>query len=286
MFISLCLLSNLLAIIVNANPFIVMCIALPHLLGNPETIGAISLFLILFAPLILYQLYFWWLLLKRSPIFLRVWHGQDENLPKIKTMPLWATTLFLVVWYPLLMQEFLLGHHFYPYKGELSFSFLFSLGLRDAIAIFVLALLSATYGIGLIRLTRIKETKAKESEIYRDNIIYGFVSLCLWASAGLVWFLTQAEFPASAITMLYITLSFTYLPDLVRLIERKFTKGSWMRRIFYYGSPLAVVASAITMATAFSLFDTVFAFPSLTALFALFLFFLWFDIRLTESKST
>jgi len=279
-FVTICLMSFLIAIIFNAHPFIVLCLALPSALGDMETLGATSFVIILFIPLVTYQLYFWLMLIKRSSVFLRVWQGQSKSLVgKVKTLPHWAIALFVITWYPLITQEFLLGHRFYPHMGKLSLSFLFSLSFKDFVSIFVFAVLSVAHALSLFKLVRRKETGVTMREILLDNILYGLVSLALWTSSALIWILTQASFPGTALFSLYLTVTFFYLPDLARRIEQKFARGSWIRRLLYYGSPMASIALAFTLGVTFSILDTPFFFTSLAVLFAIFMFFIWFDMK-------
>jgi hypothetical protein len=279
MFVSLCLLSDLLAIIINAHPFVILFLFFPSSFMDAKLLGAVSVVLFLFAPLISYQLYFWWLLLRRSSLFLRVWLGQYEGVCRIRKLPLWSVVLFSVTWYPLIIQELLLGHHFYPYNGTLSLSFFFSVRLADAISIMIFIFLFIVYGLALVKLVRTRETNLTKGEILNDNILYGFISIAIWASAAVVWVVTQGDFPRLAILALYITFAFTYLPDVSRLIEQKFRQGSWKKRICYYGSIFVAVAFIIVLSRALSIIDTSFGLAALAALFAFLIFFLWFDAR-------
>ena len=284
-FVLLCLMSNAFAILISSSPFIIVALDLPSALGSLVRLGAMSFVLILFTPLMSYQLYFWWLLLKRSSAFLQAWRGQNLGSNKTKALPLWSIFLFSITWYPLIAQEFLLGHHFYPYKEILSLEFLISLDFNDIIAVIVFTLLSLIYWLGLIKLVKIRETAVQKSEILHNNILYGLISLTQWTSVALISTLTQEVFPRRPIILLFLTLTSIYLPDLARTVEQRFTEGSWTRRILFYGSPIAAIAFTFLLAWIFSIIDTLSIFISLAALVVLFLFFLWFDTKMTESDS-
>jgi len=284
-FVSVCLISTVVAIIANSSPFIVVSLALPSALTDIVRLRAMSVVLILFTPLVSYQLYFWWLLLKRSSVFLRVWNGLSVSTRKVKALPHWSTFLFLATWHLLILQEFLLGRHFYPFKGVLSLSFLISLNFNDATALVAFTLLSIAYWIAFIKLLRIRETNVAKSEILRDNILYGLIPLSLWTSEALIWYHSQGDFPRSVIIVLYITVSFAYSPNIARIVDNKFSEGSWTKRICYFGFPITLIGFFFLLASALSFLDALSAFISIVALVALFLFFLWFDAKMEKTRT-
>lgn len=285
MFVSIFLMSNLLGIVVNAQPFVRTCLQFPSALGE-RTHLAFSFVLLLFAPLVSYQLYFWWLLVRRSSFFLAVWHSRRQSVRKAKTLPRWAIMLFLATWFPLIIQEFLLGPHFYPYKGNLSLDFMFSLHLNDFLPVAVLALISAAHAIGLLKMAKRRETSVTSNEILHDNFLYGLVSIAVWMSAAFITALTQTTSTELVLILLYITLISTYFPDVAQLIEQRLRKPSWLRSICYIGYPTFNVALVFYLVAALSIYDKFSAYTLITALFALFLFFVWLDVKWTEFEST
>jgi len=268
-------LSYLMAVTICAQSFYILFLSLPSFLFDTRALGAILSLLLLFTPMISYQLYFWHLLVKRGVVFLRAWGGKGRNIPKTRKLELWALTLFTFAWYPLIIEDFFLGHHFYPTIEGLSLSFLFNLDFNGVVAMVFVAIQSIVYAGGLLRLVRIKTPTLENISIFRDNVIYGLINLGLWSSVTLVLELTQIVSPWMGIFMFYVTFTSFYLPDLSRLIERKFKKHPWIQSIGYWGPPFAVLCSYYVLGMMLMNVNPVFTYAILIGLVILACFAAW-----------
>lgn len=268
-------LSNLMAVTICAQSFYILFLSLPSFLFDTRTLGATLSLLLLFTPMISYQLYFWHLLVKRGAVFLRAWGGKGRNIPKTQKLELWALVLFTFAWYPLIIEDFLLGHHFYPTIEGLSLSFLFDLDFNGVVAMVFVAIQSIVYTGGLLRLVRTKTPTLENISIFRDNVIYGLINLGLWSSVTLILELTQVASPWMGFFMLYVVFTSFYLPDLSGLIERKFKKHPWIQSIGYWGPPFAFLCSYYAWGMMLMNVDRVFTYAILIGLTILACFAVW-----------
>lgn len=274
-FVLLTELSYLMAVTICAQSFYILFLSLPSFLFDINALGAILSLLLVFTPLISYQLYFWHLLVKRGAVFLRAWGGKGRNIPKTRKLELWDLTLFSFAWYPLVIEDFFLGHHFYPTREGLSLSFLFTLDFNDIVAIVFLAIQSIVYAAALLRLVRTRTPTLENISVFRDNVIYGLINLGLWSSVTLILELTQIVSPWIGILMLYVTFTSFYLPDLSRLIERKFKKHPWIQSIGYWGLTFAVLCSYYVWVMMLMNVNRVFTYAILIGLTILACFAVW-----------
>ena len=282
--VSLCLVADLGAIVYNASPFLVLCSSLPSFLTSPGKLATVCFPIILFGSIVSFELYSWWLMARGTSNFLQAWHHEHERLSRTKPLPLWATLLFAIAWYPLIIQEFLLGPHFYPYNKELSLAFLTSPGLRGWIAISVFVSMTTMCIYGLIKLAREEAIQMSEKKVLIDNRKYGLVSTCLWISATLVWMFSESESPKLPLTALYIVLVAAYMADIARFIDKKFPKNSWVHRVLYYGFVLGLIAFSLVLALQFAIFDAASVYVVLALLCVLFVFFVWLDAKWYEQR--
>jgi hypothetical protein len=282
--LSLCLLADLGAIVYNASPFLVLSSSLSSFLMSPGKLAAIFFPIILFGSIVSFELYSWWLMAKGTSNFLQAWHYGHERLSRTKPLPLWATLLFALAWYPLIIQEFLLGPHFYPSNKELSLAFLTSPGLHGWIAISVFVSMAIMCIFGLIKLAREEAIQMSRKDILIDNRKYGFVSTCLWISAALVWMFSESASPKLPLTALYVVLIAAYMADISRFIDKKFPENSWAHRVLYYGLDLGLIAFSLVLASQFAIFDATLVYVVLGLLCLLFVFFVWWDAKWYQQR--
>jgi len=277
--LTIAMISTMIGVLSSFSSFIVACLAIPSVLTKAYALEGLVGFIILLAPLVSYQLYYWSLLLRRSQIFLRASRNLSLKTQKAKVLPVWSAVLFVVAGFILPVEDLLLGHRFFSYNAQLSLSFIQTPSKNDLLAIGIAALISIIAFAGLVRMLLKQETNVVRREVLRDNILYGVILASVWFSVILQLFITRTSPPQYAVFLLFFSTAMLYLPDLAEKIKVKFSQRPILRSIFYYGVPIVILISIIDIAAVLSIIETLYAVVFSIAFVILLVFVLWLDLR-------